>query len=41
MENPLWLFAEIVDVALESDGGDPQILEKAIGIPACGEQSFD
>jgi hypothetical protein len=39
--NPLWLFSDVVDVAVEDENGDPQILKGAIGILACDEQWFE
>jgi hypothetical protein len=38
---PLWLFADVVDVAVEQENGEPQLLKKAVGIIACDEQWFD
>ncbi len=38
---PLWLFATLVDVAVETDEGKEQILQKAVGITACSEEWFE
>jgi hypothetical protein len=38
---PLWLLADVVDVAIEQENGEPQLLKKAVGVLVCDEQWFD
>ncbi len=38
---PLWLFADIVDLAMETEEGDVKQLENAVGITACDEEWFE
>lgn len=38
---PLWLFADVVGVAIETEEGSKEILANAVAIPACDEEWFD